>query len=301
MRYPQMIQLVLVAALGIAPLAHAQSRPASAANAAAPAPATPAPKQTLPQETPWEYLVATYGKTVFGSPEKTLAYRALGVSATAQEATEIQRSLDVLGRFGWELVAIVGTIGGDQQIVMKRRYDKSRATNESLAILRGRELYLKDLIDIHERAQRMREESEAAVAAEKGRPRLVELDAKEAEERRNRLVAERLSRINDALTRAKWGVPAVASVSVLDGPERFNMVELKLDLTGLMLQNGNTYRASAVKSWLTTTALPVLREAASGFGGLISITATATITFDGKVYTVGEQRTHYNETQRRWD
>jgi len=107
----------------------------------------------------WEYLVVSYGKTLFGNPEKTLAYRSIGLSATAQEANEIQQGLDVLGRFGWEIITVVGTIGGDQQIVMKRRYDKNRVANESLAILRGRELYLKDLIDILERARRIREES----------------------------------------------------------------------------------------------------------------------------------------------
>ena len=77
----------------------------------------------------WEYLVVSYGTTYFTDPvlnlegeagaSKILLLSELGITLP-REATELQRDIDVLGRFGWELVAVVGTIGGDQQIVFKR-------------------------------------------------------------------------------------------------------------------------------------------------------------------------------------
>lgn len=102
-------------------------------------------------EQKWEYIVVSYGKTEFGAPQKTLAYRPIGLP-NGQEAQDLQNSLDILGRFGWEAVAFVGSIGGDQQIVLKRKYDKSRIVSEREAIARGAQLYIKDMADILERA-----------------------------------------------------------------------------------------------------------------------------------------------------
>jgi len=47
----------------------------------------------------WEYIVVSYGKTLFASPQKTLAYRSIGLVA-GQEAPDLENSLDILGRFG---------------------------------------------------------------------------------------------------------------------------------------------------------------------------------------------------------
>ncbi|MFX1679204.1 DUF4177 domain-containing protein [Mitsuaria sp. CC2] len=77
----------------------------------------------------WEYVVVSYGKTLFGAPQKTLAYRTLGLP-DGQEGSDLQKSLDILGRFGWELVSVVGAIGGDQQLILKRRFDRVRSNGE---------------------------------------------------------------------------------------------------------------------------------------------------------------------------
>jgi hypothetical protein len=64
----------------------------------------------------WEYLVVT-SKARFvesGSPRKV---SVVGFSA---EAVDLEASLDGVGMFGWELVTVVGTIGGDQEFIFRR-------------------------------------------------------------------------------------------------------------------------------------------------------------------------------------
>ncbi len=253
------------------------------------------------QDIQWEYLVVSYGKTLFGSPEKTLAYRSIGLAVTAQEANEIQQSLDILGRFGWEVITIVGSIGGDQQIVMKRRYDKNRVANEGIAILRGRELYLKDLIDILERGRKIREESEAVTAAARNQPKLIDLDAKEREDKRLKFTAELATAVKSALADVPGVKDPVTSARVIGSDGKYKFVDVNVDLTDLMLKDGNSYRASEVRNWLNSVLLASLKKSLDTSGGSIDITASATITFNGKSEKVGEQKTRYSEILRRWD
>jgi hypothetical protein len=263
--------------------------------------ASPVASAVVSHETKWEYLVVSYGKTFFGSPEKTLAYRSIGLAATAQEANEIQQSLDILGRFGWEVITVVGAIGGDQQIVLKRIYDKNRAANEGLAILAGRELYLKDLVDILERARRVREASEAANAAARNQPKLVDLDEKEAEERRAQWTLELTSKVKAALADIAGVKDPTLSARVFGPIGEYKSVEIKIDLTGLMLKDGVNYRASEVKNWLDQVLLATLKRVLGNPGGSLDITASAVINFNGKAEKVGEQKARYSSILKRWD
>jgi hypothetical protein len=284
----------------IASLALVVSLPLMAAAQTKLQPVAPGSSVVAPQEIQWEYLVVSYGKTLFGSPEKTLAYRSIGLAATAQEANEIQQSLDILGRFGWEVITVVGSIGGDQQIVLKRRYEKAKVANEGLAILRGRELYLKDLIDILERGRKIREESEAAAVAARNQPRLVDLDAKESEEKRMQLTAELNAKVKSALNEIQGAKDPSVSARVLDSAGKYSYVDIKIDLTDLMLKDGGNYRASEVRNWLNSTLIPTLKRAFNSVSGSLDITVTANINFNGKVEKVGEQKTRYSDILKRW-
>lgn len=284
----------------IASLALVVSLPLMAAAQTKLQPVAPGSSVVAPQEIQWEYLVVSYGKTLFGSPEKTLAYRSIGLAATAQEANEIQQSLDILGRFGWEVITVVGSIGGDQQIVLKRRYEKTKVANEGLAILRGRELYLKDLIDILERGRKIREESEAAAVAARNQPRLVDLDAKESEEKRMQLTAELNAKVKSALNEIQGAKDPSVSARVLDSAGKYSYVDIKIDLTDLMLKDGGNYRASEVRNWLNSTLIPTLKRAFNSVSGSLDITVTANINFNGKVEKVGEQKTRYSDILKRW-
>lgn len=92
-----------LAALGIVALAFAFVVSFSAANS--------------PASQKWEYLAVTPGKVYWSS----VASKAEMSKDTAfREATELEQLLDKLGQQRWELVSIVGQIGGDQEFVFKR-------------------------------------------------------------------------------------------------------------------------------------------------------------------------------------
>lgn len=248
-------------------------------------------------DTQWEYLVVSYGKTVFGSPEKTLAYRAIGLGVSAQEANDIQRNLDILGRFGWELISIVGAIGGDQQLVFKRQFDRSRSSSEASAILKGKDLYLKDLIDVWERARRVREEAAAIAEAEKSKPRLIELDALDEENRREKMTADRRAEYEAAIATTTWGDKAKLSVSADPGSV---FVDVKIDVTGQALRDGGTYRKSEISSWLKQTALSKLQSASQNWS-FVMLNVEATLEFQGKTITVAKESSTYSSLSGRWN
>lgn len=71
----------------------------------------------------WEYLVVT-AKATFSVSSETLGLLNKQVGNTllfVQQAGILQQSMDELGKQGWELVTVVGTIGGDQEFIFKRR------------------------------------------------------------------------------------------------------------------------------------------------------------------------------------
>jgi len=109
------LRLLVVATISVS--SGCASLPFSAASTSLPSAtgATPAAADE------WEYLVVTNGKVYFSSPEK----QASGSIAFSEEGTSTQAALDKLGGEGWELVTVVGVIGGDQEFILKRRKKKA--------------------------------------------------------------------------------------------------------------------------------------------------------------------------------
>ena len=189
--------------------AQAQSRPAVPPNAA-----------QLDQE--WEYIVVSYGKTLFVRPQKMLAYPPLGLSR-GSESPEWEANLDIMGRFGWEIVAIVGTSGGDDHhIFLKRRYDKARSANENEIITQAKE------------------ESRRQAEANRNKPKLIDLDAVD-----DKAVSERkFASIEKSYTDAfqKLEIAPTSTIAVKRRHEHID-IEIRADLTSKFLKNGNTYRS----------------------------------------------------------
>jgi hypothetical protein len=74
---------------------------------------------TTPQG--WEYMVASVSK--YDIWFETLSGESLVKAAGmgfASEAYKLQNELDAAGASGWELVTVVGIIGGDQEFIFKR-------------------------------------------------------------------------------------------------------------------------------------------------------------------------------------
>lgn len=94
------------------------------------------PPRATTEDVKWEYLVASPGKLIFASPlDGTGATKLGGASAATlpilMESAWGQLALDSLGAAGWELVSVSGSIGGDQQFVLKRRFDEARSAAEA--------------------------------------------------------------------------------------------------------------------------------------------------------------------------
>lgn len=248
----------------------------------------------------WEYIVVSYGKTLFDSPQKTLAYRTLGLSG-GSEAIDFESNLDIMGRFGWELVTVVGTIGGDQQVVLKRKYDKSRAANEYGMILRGKELYLKDLGDIIERSNRLAEESRRQAEAERIKPRLVDLDALDEHAARQRKFQTIEKSYTDAFQRTEL---APNSTIIVKRKHTFSndiIVEIRTNLTESFLKDGNSYRRKEVVAYLKSQIQQYRFKdsALDKFDG-VKISASGFIRFSGEDVEVGKYETSISIVDR-WD
>jgi hypothetical protein len=80
-----------------------------------------------PASQKWEYLIVSPGKVYWCGESVNLDCPPGAAKADVSEATgfkaeavEQEQLLDRVGQQGWELVAIVGILGGDQEFVFKR-------------------------------------------------------------------------------------------------------------------------------------------------------------------------------------
>lgn len=250
----------------------------------------------------WEYIVVSYGKALFGIPEKTFAYSTLSSDVVGQEAKGLQRSLDVLGRFGWEIVTVVGSVGGDQQVVLKRRYEKDRTSSEAAKISRMRELYLNELVDILEREEKIR-----STRKEDAADQLVELD----EVDRLALVAKDVEKIRevvvDVLSDLKFADKSKFNVNALYSGSEDISVEIEIDYTSDLLIEGNKYRRSTAKAFaerslqrFRSMVEPVLLRQLVKSRDL-NVKISANLQYKSKRNIVFEQSTRYSQILKRWD
>jgi hypothetical protein len=259
-------------------------------------------KQTVTHnnEQQWEYIVISFGKTVFGSPEKTLAYKELGIQ-NGSESISLQSNLDILGRFGWEVVSTLGTIGGDQQLVFKRKYDKTRSANEYGLIQNGKELYLKDLKDIVERSLQLEEERKRIVEQNKNKPRLVNLDQVEREKKRKELN----QRLENVYKKRFESTELSKHSSFEFSPKNYYSsdiaITIDVDLTEKYLLNGNSYHGDEVDKYLKSCAESLrYRDPEIGDYTGISIRLNGFIKFNGENIDIGYTITEQGYKSSDW-
>jgi len=207
------------------------------------------PSSYQANEQQWEYLVVSFGKTEFSTPEKTLAYKIVGV-IDGTESTTLQGKIDILGRFGWELVNTVGAIGGDQELIFKRKYDRIRTANEYGLIKSGKEVYLKDLQDIIERSLRLEEEQKKYEEQIKNKPRLIDLDKVDAANKRVEFLKSINSIYKDALSKTDIASKSTIIVDYKGSYSDDLSVIIDVDLTDKFLTNGSNYRSIEINKFL---------------------------------------------------
>jgi len=249
----------------------------------------------------WEYIVVSYGKTEFGAPQKTLAYRPIGL-LNGQEAQDLQNSLDILGRFGWEAVAFVGSIGGDQQIVLKRKYDKNRIVSERESIARGTELYIKDMADILEREQSLRDAERLAEEEARNKPHLLDLDSEDEEAAKAaRLVAFR-NFYNEGFKNSELSQTSTITIEYSNASSGDINVVIRTDLTKRFLKDdGKSYRGKEVYQFLKSgVPLPNFSSELLARSANVKITAVGFIQFQDKSVDVALYLNTYSSILGKW-
>lgn len=202
----------------------------------------------------WEYLVVSYGTTYFDNPlpdsdadgatySKVQLFSDIGVTIP-NEAIALQRNVDVLGMFGWEMVTVVGSIGGDQQIVFKRPYDAERSAEEAERIKAERE----ELIAAYNATNEATEDDEPTEET----PQLVDVDAVEraqATEARNERDANTVRGIIEATAASGFPLPALDVNGEAYAPDSKANVRVRVtqDVTETALIAPGQYRKSLVK------------------------------------------------------
>lgn len=192
----------------------------------------------------WEYLVVSYGQTSFIDPlmeleamgttfSKLEMFGEIGITLPL-EAIDLQRNIDVLGKFGWELVAVVGAVGGDQQLVFKRPYDAERSAQEAERI--------------HAERSRLLEAYNAQRAGAGEGSELIELDAFEraqAIEAKNEADAAAARSLISPLT-GTYAILTIDAWGVANSPasQPRVMVNITLDVSAEALVGPNQYRRS---------------------------------------------------------
>lgn len=253
----------------------------------------------------WEYLVISFGKVYFSDPmtdpeakssgfSKLLSFSQAGI-VIAQEGLTTQRSMDTLGKFGWELIGIIGAIGGDQEMIFKRPYDENRSKQEE-------ELIKQEGENLRKLLEEDRAKSLKAVPATE----LVDLDEAERIEARNanrKAQEERFRTAVTSITSIPLKVKSVLSNSY-SATDPDLTATLVLDGTSQLLSDGNKYRSNTAKG-LAESTLKVIISAAGvkerqSYGGAsdiayllgkVKVTVQVVITHNGKEKIVATART----------
>lgn len=234
-----------------------------------------------PQEQ-WEYLVVSYGKTLFGHPAKTKDYFPL-TRHIASEAVDLQTSLDGLGSLGWELVSIVDAIGGDQQLVLRRKYEPSRSKTDSIAIAKQMDKL------IAEYSTQAKKEADEKLRLEKltaTKKAPIDLDAVDSSASYEKARTDAIGYINDLSTSINSD-NIVSRIVTYDNALGYT-VTCQFDLTRDYLKNVNEYRKSEIDQNLFEVLDQVTVDAEKLSIYELTVLLEAYLSIDGKRYKVSD-------------
>jgi len=232
-------------------------------------------------DTQWEYLVICFGNTYFDEAEKTKGYYSL-IKDDGKEGISLQKSLDGLGKLGWELVDVVGIISGDQELILKRKYSPlNKQTDES--VVKGEsEKFEKDLTA---QIDRERQESAQNEKLLNDKKILVDMDKVEEDtliEEERKQFLDYCSGLAESFKKENFG-----DIKEVNSNFRFD-ISISCDLTKDFLANGNEYRSSSVKQYFKSLQEKVdnlIDKNKLGYRTL-GIDYTGYIQLDGKKNTV---------------
>jgi hypothetical protein len=230
----------------------------------------------------YEYMVVSFGKAQFSEiRSKTMAYWEDGISKEALSAISYENNLDILGEHGWEVLSVTGSIGGDQQVILKRNLEIKRSENELKTIDENSNKVIKGMLDI------LIAEDNKSEKAEK--PQLIELDSYEKE----LAIAKQRSEFEKYLTTSIKSLEKQPIEFIFDWDDSENEVTLiiEYDVTKECLINNDQYRESVVKNQLRLFIEPLKKQYSKSF--LIgSISCNGYITYQNFDYYCGHLYTY---------
>ena len=266
---------------------------------------TPTKAITSPAATKqWEYLAVSFGKTLFSDPiaepeikatgsSKLLAFSKAGI-VTAQEAISTQRQMDALGRFGWELVGTVGTIGGDQELLFKRPFDPAESKREASLITQEGKLLAAE------------QQAEAAKVRDQPMTELIDQDAVARQAALDAYRRQEEKRLKDAvatMTGAGYILTQVTATSTAESPTSSGVLgDVTVDGTSILLHDGNKYSGDAAKKMAVETANMIYKEAGlvltdqfaskelDAYTGPVKVNVHVVINFHGQPQEVATER-----------
>lgn len=247
----------------------------------------------------WEYLVVSFGKVYFSDPisdtdiktsglSKLISFSKAGI-VIASEGVTTQSKMDTLGKFGWELVGVVGAIGGDQEMLFKRPYLPERSKQEE------------ELIKAEgERAKSAIEEERRRNAQAPPANVLVDLDEFDriAARDANRKAEE--DRLKVAVQSVQSNPITVKSIfSAASNDKDSNVIaSVIVDGTSKLLTDGNKYRSGAANNLAKAVGIEIFNAAKlrqkygyggslEYIGGSVTILVSVVINFNGTPKEVG--------------
>jgi hypothetical protein len=223
----------------------------------------------------WEYMVVSFGKADFSQEiSKTMAYWDDGISKVAYGASSYENNLDILGQHGWEATSILGAIGGDQQVMLKRLYDKNRTDAEVKEIAENSVLAAQVLFDY-------------LVAATTKELELIELDAYEADLQRQKNADAYHQMVDDYFNSLTKNKPGAWTVNYYEYEFSPSDLIITYDITKDYLLNTNSYRKSQVKAFLNSLESMLSNMPLPTKVKKLDIKITANIIYSGKTFKVG--------------
>ena len=234
----------------------------------------------------WEYMVVSFGKADFSQLiSKTMAYWDDGISKVAYGASSYENNLDILGQHGWEVTSILGAIGGDQQVTLKRLYDKNRTDAEVKEIAENIVLAAQGLLDSLIEADKEKEANKAKTAIKV--PELLELDAYEADLQRQKNADAYRKMVDDYFNSLTKNKPGAWTTNYYEYEYSPSEILITYDITKDYLLNTNSYRESQVNAFLNSLE-PVLANVPLPLKvKKLNIKITANIIYSGKTFKVG--------------
>lgn len=219
----------------------------------------------------WEYLIVTFGKTSFSSIEETMksgdsklaAFQEFAAELSGHEGIDLQSKLDILGRFGWELIDTIGVISGDQQLLLKRqrienRFEMEQDALKTLVVIlkeesEKKEKRLKEFLD---EIERLRSENKSIA-----QDVLIELDHLEKIEREDKAAIAAEKAITAMFIEAPASYLDKTAIKSIDiyvhtyegvrkGMHYSGTISLIVDATEALLFDGNKYRVSKAERLL---------------------------------------------------